>query len=388
MSANDTENDNVERPPRTDLVVGGRADLRALYRGLYFASLDSVADLAAADLVEAVLRPESAPPGTNLGPAPARDGSSCVAQFVVSADPPSRFDPELSMREPFELQVWRDGSLAVEIEFMGADIRTDPEAGESLRQVLTQWAHAQGWGLVSVFNDRGRSLPEVWNAAFRMPDLSESVEDAVHFARRAIAVAEAFRYGGRFIEGLLDVLRSGDPAGLIGTPVTAVFQPRPAIGETPSEQFQRALDICAFANSPQGGLLVLGLDSDGERVTGVQTGAAEEGGERRIESALKCLVYPLVESVHVETVRAKLGGNLPPADLIVVHVPPQEQVLKPFMVGGVLVDGQLHQQGATIVERRGASIYCQGLAALHSQSAAGRALLGGAPVPASPDGDS
>jgi hypothetical protein len=61
--------------------------------------------------------------------------------------------------------------------------------------------------------------------------------------------------------------------------------------------------------------------------------------------------------------------------LIAVSVPPQDRVLKPFMVHGTVVDGSYQAQFASIVERRGVTIYAQPIAALHAQIAAGRALL-------------
>jgi hypothetical protein len=47
------------------------------------------------------------------------------------------------------------------------------------------------WRLDGLCNDRGRSLPDVWNARFAMPDTSASVGSAGEFARRAIFVAES-----------------------------------------------------------------------------------------------------------------------------------------------------------------------------------------------------
>jgi hypothetical protein len=60
-------------------------------------------------------------------------------------------------------------------------------------------------------------------------------------------------------------------------------------------------------------------------------------------------------------------------------------VLTPFLVHSTAVGNDLHQEGLTIVERRGAIMYAQGIVALHSQIAAGRALLGGTGVVSPPD---
>jgi hypothetical protein len=361
------------------LPVAAEAGLQSLYGQLYFGPEAAFGRLSAADLIDAVLKADGQVPGAALGPGPGRNGSFCAAQFVVSADPPQHFDPELSMREPLELQVWPDNSFAVEIEFTGQDARTDQESGESVAAVLGPWASARGWRLLSLFNDRSRSLPDVWNATFLLLDTGRAVAEALDFARRAIAVAEAHRYGGQLAHQLLELLRAGDALGLIGTPVTAVFQPRPEAPSDAGGDFRLALDVCAFANSAYGGLVVLGLEDDGAQVTGVSGGITGEGVTVRVREAVERLVFPVPEGVQAEAVPSGTGeGQV----VVVVHVPPQERLLKPFLVCGTIEDGRLSGIGVTLVERRQATIYTNGIAALHSQIAAGRALLGGQP----PDG--
>jgi hypothetical protein len=357
------------------LAVGAEAGFQSLYGQLYFVPEAAFGRLAATELTDAVLKADGQVPGTALGPGPGRNGSFCAAQFVVSADPPHHFDPELSMREPLELQVWPDGSFVVEIEFTGQDARTDQESGQSVAAVLGPWASARGWRLLSLTNDRSRSLPDVWNAAFLLLDTGRAVAEALDFARRAMAVAEAHRYGGQHAGRLLELLRAGDASGLTGTPVTAVFQPRPEAPSDAGGDFRLALDVCAFANSVYGGLLVLGLEEDGAQVTGVSGGITGESATARIREAVERLVFPVPEGVLAEAVPSGAGDG----QLVIVHVPPQEQLLKPFLVYGTVEGGQLSGIGVTLVERRHATIYTNGIAALHGQIAAGRALLGGPP---------
>mgnify|MGYP001225731810 CR=1 FL=1 len=354
-----------------NLPVGAEVGLPSLYGQLYFVPEAALGRLSAAELVDTVLKAEGQVPGAALGPGPGRNGSFCAAQFVVSADPPQHFDPELSMREPLELQVWPDGSFAVEIEFTGRDVRTDEESGQSVAAVLGPWASGRGWRLLSLFNDRSRSLPDVWNATFLLLDSGRAVAEALDFARRAIAVAEAHRDGGRLAGRLLELLRAGDALGLIGTPVTAVFQPRAEAPSDASGDFRLALDVCAFANSVYGGLLVVGLEDDGSQVTGVSGGVMGDGAVTRIREAVERLVFPGPEGVQAEAVPSGTGDG----QVVIVHVPPQEQLLKPFLVCGTIEGGQLSGIGVTLVERRHATIYTHGIAALHSQIAAGRALL-------------
>jgi hypothetical protein len=364
--------------PAGRLRLAQAVDVGALYPGFYYAPLDTIAGLPAAALIEAVLPggPGPVPPAS-----PARGGLTRGpyprAQFAVSLDPPQRFDPELSMREPVELQVWPDGSFTVEIEFTGDDIRTAPAAGGSLGETLAEWAAARSWRLDRLFNDRGRSLPDIWNARFVMPDTSASVGSAVEFAGHAIGVAESCQRGGARAERTLALLRAGDAEGLLGAPATADFQPLPGpLPEDAASQFGFAAEVCAVANSVPGGLLVLGLergtDAAGTRVSAVRPFPLGQGVER-VASIVRSMVFPepaefLVEAVPVASEAAGAG-------LIAVSVPPQDQILKPFMVHGSVVGGSYQAQFASIVERRGVTIYAQPIAALHAQIAAGRALL-------------
>jgi 2-desacetyl-2-hydroxyethyl bacteriochlorophyllide A dehydrogenase len=365
--------DREEEAGGAGLPLGAEAGRPSLYGQLYFVPEAALGRVTAAELTGAVLNAQGQVPGTALGPAPGRNGSFCAAQFAISTDPPRDFDPELSMREPLELQVWPDGSFAVEIEFTGQDARVDQEAGQGVAVVLGPWASARGWRLLDLVNDRSRSLSDVWNATFLLLDSGRPVAEALDFARRAIAVAEAHRHEGRLDGRLLELLRAGDALGLIGTPVTSVFQPRPGARSDASGDFRLALDVCAFANSAYGGLVVLGLEDDGSRVTGVTGGISGDGVISRVRAAIERLVFPAPEGVEVEAVPSGTGDG----QVVVVHVPPQEQVLKPFLVCGTIADGQLSAIGVTLVERRQATIYTNGIAALHSQIAAGRALLGG-----------
>jgi hypothetical protein len=339
--------------------------LRALYERLYFCSLATIASTRAIDIVSAVDREDATVSGIRV-----------AAQFVVSVDPPERFDADLSMREPLELQVWSDGSFVVEIEFVGPDVRTDPEAGDAISALLGEWSRPRGWRLLSVVNDRARSLPDVWNASFRLVDTDQIVAEAVDFARRAIGVAETHRYGGRFIRQLLETIGSGDVDGLVGTPVTSVFQPRAALAAGPVGDFDLAVDVCAFANATHGGLIVVGLDLDTHGRVARVCPVDLEAIRGRITNAVQGSLFPAPDGLEIHIADAGSGHGV-----VAIHVPAQDRVLKPFLVHGTVTGKDIQQVGVTLAERRDATIFVHSVAALHSQLAAGRALLAGNPDP-------
>jgi hypothetical protein len=186
-------------------------------------------------------------------------------------------------------------------------------------------------------------------------------------------VAETHRYNGESVDRLVAMVRAGDVEGLAGTPVTAVFQPRPGLDVTAGSPWHEVvLDVCAFANAVHGGLLVLGLAEHHGRVVGVTPFAVGDSAEQMLEAIARC-VFPLPDGLVVDAVA--VGGESGGRGVVFVAVPPQDRVLKPFLVHGGIINGRHHQQGVTLVERRDATIYSAGIAALHAQIAAGGALL-------------
>jgi hypothetical protein len=180
---------------RWTVAVG--VEVNVFYPDRCYAATDAVADLAGTDLVDAV---RAAWPLPVHSTALTRPGDPSprfpLASLIVSADPEAQFDPDLSNPEPLEIQVWPDGSLTVEVEFTNADIRVAPHARDAIRQVLSGWAEDNGSEVLTVFNDRGRSLPDVWNARFTVPDPGVLIGAIVDFAYRAIESAEALHTPG------------------------------------------------------------------------------------------------------------------------------------------------------------------------------------------------
>src|SRR5438132_6898608 len=152
MSAQDIKS-GIER-----FRLGDRSDVTVLYPDVCFASLEAVGDMPLPLLVESVLagwRPESQLTTTTSQDSPA---PFPVASLVVSRDGPAHFHPELSNREPVEIQVWADGRVSLEIEFQGADVTAVASSwAATAERVLDSWAATEGVDLVGVFNDRARS---------------------------------------------------------------------------------------------------------------------------------------------------------------------------------------------------------------------------------------
>jgi hypothetical protein len=91
---------------------------------------------------------------------------------------------------------------------------------------------------------------------------------------------------------------------------------------------------------------------------------------RRYEQAIADHLHPPPDNLSIETIDMPDDGML-----ILIDVPPQPEELKPFLVHGAVVDGEVQGAFISIVRRRGESSIPMTAPMIHSTLAAGRALL-------------
>ncbi|WP_214103078.1 hypothetical protein [Acrocarpospora catenulata] len=355
--------------------LADRPDVAVLYPDVCFASIEAVGDVPISLLVASVLtgwRPEShltAPAGPG-SPAPFP-----VASLVVSRDSAVRFHPELSNRDPVEIQVWADGRVTLEVEFQGSDLATVGEEWRSTaRGVLAEWARESGAELLSVFNDRSRSLPDVWNATFAVPAADRTVHDLVDLGTRALRTAELSMTGWGSEQDVRRLIADGDAHAVLGWLPSAVLELWAALPEGDGELYFAA-DVCAFANGVRGGTIVVGAD----RMPGDQrarlTPLDGDEGPGLVRRLIEERVFPVPErlSVHQVTV----PGATPTeshGSILVVRIPPQDRLVRPFLVRVAAHAGR-GLEAFAVVERYGVETRARGAAATHTALAAGVAAL-------------
>ena len=366
--------------------LGDRPDVTVLYPDVCFASLEAVGTMPVGLLVDSVLegwRGEdhlTAPAGSEtVAPFP-------VASLVVSRDTQAGFHPELSNREPVEIQVWADGRVTVEIEFQGVDVSREPASwAETVRRVLDSWAGSFGVRLLKIFNDRARSLPDVWNATFEIEDPHERVVDLVEKGERASRTAELSMSGWGGEEAIRSLVRDGDVHALLAWQPSAVLELWPSPPE-PEEVDLFAADICALANSVRGGAVVVGVRR-GAGGTAALAPFPREHVAVDLQALLEGRLHPVPERFEVVFVPVRgFSASTEPNDepdaddagVIVVRIPPQDALLRPFLLhpGGGLVDGNMVQSFA-LVEREGTETVSRSVSAVHAALAAGMSLLRG-----------
>jgi hypothetical protein len=361
--------------------LGDRPDVAVLYPDVCFASLESVGDMPVPLLVESVLAgwtPEShltTPTGSEVSaPFP-------VASLVVSRDSPTQFHPELSNREPVEIQIWADGRVSLEIEFQGVDVTTAASTWtDTAERVLRAWAATYGVTLIQVFNDRARSLPDVWNASFTVTTPREHVvRELVQLGERALRTAELSMTGWGAEDDVRRLLTDGDAHAVLGWQPSAVLEFW-AAPPAPDEEHLLAADVCALANGVRGGTVVIGIQV-GPAGAELLPFAADDQVER-VDRLIRERLFPVPERLTVSHLPVRADGEGDDLGVLVVRVPPQDDLLRPFLVFGVadVGDGNSGYQIA-LVERDGADSITRSVAAVHAALAAGTALLRGTPDP-------
>ncbi|GAA1023285.1 hypothetical protein Aple_084580 [Acrocarpospora pleiomorpha] len=331
--------------------LADRPDVAVLYPDVCFASIEAVGEVTISLLVDSVLtgwRPEAQLTTPGSAPFP-------IASLVVSRDSAARFHPELSNRDPVEIQVWADGRVTVEVEFQGSDVTMVGEQWRSTaRDVLAEWARESGAELLSVFNDRSRSLPDVWNATFAVPTADRTVRDLVELGTRALRTAELSMTGWGAEQDIRRLLADGDAHAVLGWPPSAVLELRAALPKG-SGELDFAADVCAFANGVRGGTIIVGVAREPARLTPVH---GDEGLVRRI---IEERVFPVPERLSVHQV----------ANILVVRVPPQDRLIRPFLLR--VASGGL--EAFAVVERYGVETRARSAAAMHTALAVGAAAL-------------
>jgi len=134
-----------------------------------------------------------------------------------------------------------------------------------------------------------------------------------------------------------------------------------------------AQDVARFANGETGGAIVIGLRtkrvSGGEVIEALSPVPRPKSGTRRHRQAIDNRVFPAPDGLTMQEVATGTGA------MIVIHVPPQPEEHKPFLVHGAIVNGKVEGAFISILRRRGEESIPITAQSIHATLAAGRALL-------------
>lgn len=289
------------------------------------------------------------------------------------------FNPEVSPRAPFTLEMRGSGRMwvAAQLDFEDLSYEPYPElfllTAPLLKRhgaVATRTNTHNEWGKVRIFL-------EFEYASLR----GVRVGDAHRLAREVSALASAVAKKGQFDASVVDALiQSRQSAVLIGQKEHDSFDAKGAAYElaVPEERYELAKDVAAFSNSDAEGLIVCGLRT--RKVQGVDTVSQvapvplERVRPRDWIKAVRRLIVPSPEGVRVTIKR--LDGS-PNAGFVLISIPRQPDHLRPFLlVVGRRDDGKVVETDITVPIRVAADTEYADAASIHSLLAVGRAALG------------
>jgi hypothetical protein len=301
---------------------------------------------------------------------------SYVDLITWSDESASTFDDDRSFASPCEIVLTHDRAIALDVTVLGVDTRRIGAANMSaLVEPLLARRGARLESIKAAETDPGPS----WELRIRPRIRNRTVGEIAALGDDVLALAEAAETGEITRETALDLLRGGRAELLVGQPESDWLEAK-SIGydlETDRAKIELAQDVARFANSERGGLIILGAKakrrSDGEQIVGLSP-LKVASSSKRYQSVIDHRVYPPIEGLEVITVGI---NEMPGRHLMVVHVPAQQEELKPFLVHGAIVAGRVEGAFISIVRRRGEQSIPIGASAIHAQLAAGRALLRG-----------
>ncbi|MGW3186110.1 ATP-binding protein [Kitasatospora sp. NPDC001119] len=290
----------------------------------------------------------------------------------VTRDP--SVDEDYSTAEPISFK-FSAGQLLLSIAFPTDDYGDDEEATTEFSDLLSPYLERHRVTMAKVEMDPYYAHPLIWNIDISYSARGQDMAGLFRIGEGALALLRALEGGKLTRETTLDLLRSGNAQVLIGQeegPWLDVKVQHYDFKAT-AGKISIAEAVARFANAEHGGIVVVGMKAKknpgGEVISGINPVPVDSRTLRQYQDAIEKHLYPPPDLLDIEMVPAD-GGNL-----VVLHIPPQPEEIKPFLVHGAIVDGRVQGAFISIVRRRGESSIPITAPAIHATLAAGRALL-------------
>jgi hypothetical protein len=224
------------------------------------------------------------------------------------------------------------------------------------------WSDDGPWWNVQItigFHTRGRALASL-------------VRDGLEVEALVNAVA-----GSLTRSHVRDLLRGGFAASLIGQQEGHWLEAKQQhydLDRGEAGQLKLARAVAQFANTVDGGMVVIGLATSKSRggvdeISRVTPVVCGPDVRRQYLQTLQNKIYPMPDGLVVESVPAGKG------ELLVIDIPPQLEELKPYLVNGAVVDGRVVNTYLTVVHRRDDEGRADTIASIHAALSVGRAFL-------------
>lgn len=322
----------------------------------FFAQIDDVADAGATAMRKALERAGAMP-------------------LLINVDDPKHFDLERSLAGAISLEI-DNGSLVVEVLVEMEEQFAEPEATRIVTSILTPLLD-RNRAFIRRATPHPQSVASPWAYTITVVPSTRgrTVSELYVLGTNVEALLTAAFTGYLTRDTVLDLLCAGRAELLVGVAEGQWLDVKSQDYDLDSDRGRISLaqDAARFANGEEGGLIVVGMATKksrgSETIARVCPVRRSRHGLRRHRQALDARVFPPIDGLAVEEV--PLGTGI----LILVHVPPQPEELKPFLVHGAIVGQRIEGAFISIVRRRGEESVPITAPAIHSTLAAGRALL-------------
>jgi hypothetical protein len=197
--------------------------------------------------------------------------------------------------------------------------------------------------------------------------------------RRADAVREMIEtaYAQEFDVGAAtSLIRAGHPELLIGMFENEWLDAKrvPYRLDLPTERYELAKDVAAFANA-NGGLVLIGVKTkgrpEGDEIRSVNECVLADVSLREWRSLIDKRVHPRIEGLLIERIERSTAER----GVVLVQVPSQADRHKPFLVLGTRDGNQVSELGFTYAVRDGDGTRAPRIEVVHQLIRAGQAAL-------------
>lgn len=329
--------------------------------GTFFAHLDDVRDAGATEMRNALIR-AAGDWGEERG-------------LAVSDVDYSLFNDEYSPATAIGFSAGADG-LTIDLGFFLDDFDDEAATEADVRRTVGPLLRRRRWTFLRAEMDPNYAAsPWLWHLRVEPQTRGRMLGELYAVAEEILALVEATTGAGLRRETVLELVRAGRAEVLIGQPEGDWLDVKSQDYDLSTDlgKISLAQDVARFANAEYGGIVVVGMGAkksgDAEIIKDVRPVPPDARRLRRHRQAIDNRLFPPPDGLTVEEVMVGAGR------LIVLHVPPQPEELKPFLVHGAIVDGHIEGAFISIVRRRGEASIPVTAAAIHTSLAAGRALL-------------
>lgn len=204
-----------------------------------------------------------------------------------------------------------------------------------------------------------------------------TVADIWSFGEEAHALLQASEGGTLTQANALDLLQGKRWDLFIHQPESEWLDAKAAPYGGPGEAWKRELakDVAAFANRPEGGLIVIGMATerkgDLDLIQEIRPLDLDLVSAETYRKVVGQWAYPEVSGLTIE----HIPGDEEKRGLVVLIVPPQPRSSFPFIVTGFLLDGSLEGRYMLIPFRRADETVFESAAAIHARLRLGQQAL-------------